>query len=110
MLNVSGTIARLALIRQLGETFESPLQGIGGFIAEYRIQIFIVSAIVVAWSVYNEFFSSEGEAHSLVELAREEEADDGSGPAVGTGTGNVADPANNPKDGSEFEDPVESDG
>ena len=77
-LNVSGTIARLILIRQLGQTFESPLQGIGGFIAEYRLQIFIISAIAVAWSVYNEFFSQQGQAQSLVEMTRETEggADD----------------------------------
>ena len=73
VLNISGTIARLILIRQVGEVFESPLQGVGGFIAEYRLQIFVISAIAVAWSVYNEFFSSEGEAHSLMELARDDE-------------------------------------
>ena len=72
MLNISGTIARLVLIRQLGEAFESPLQGVGGFIAEYRLQIFLISAIAVAWSVYNEFFSSQGEAQSLMDLTRDE--------------------------------------
>ena len=88
-LNVTGTIARLVLIRQLGEQFESPLQGIGGFIAEYRIQIFLISAVAVAWSVYNEFFSERGETHALVELTRED--DDGAA-------------------GLEVEDPIESDG
>ncbi|MDH3301852.1 MAG: hypothetical protein OES24_15240 [Acidimicrobiia bacterium] len=79
ILNISGTIARLVLIRQVGEVFESPLQGVGGFIAEYRLQIFVISAIAVAWSVYNEFFSSEGEAQSLMELTRD---DDGGPEAV----------------------------
>lgn len=74
-LNVSGTITRLILIRQLGQTFESPLQGIGGFIAEYRIQIFIISAIAVAWSVYNEFFSHDGQTQSLVEMTRDSDSD-----------------------------------
>lgn len=96
VLNVSGTVARLILIRQVGEVFESPLQGIGGFIAEYRIQIFVISAIAVAWSVYNEFFSGGGEAQSLMELTR----DDGESDATASGVEQDLD----------VEDPVESDG
>ncbi len=99
VLNIGGTITRLVLIRQVGEVFESPLQGIGGFIAEYRIQIFIISAIAVAWSVYNEFFSEQGEAQSLMELTH----DDTEGPSDGGRAG--ADP-----DDLDIEDPVESDG
>ena len=76
ILNVTGTIARLVVIRQLGETFASPLQGIGDFIAQYRIQIFVISAIAVAWSVYHEFFSHDGEPQSLMELADDEEIND----------------------------------
>lgn len=94
ILNISGTIARLVLIRQLGETFESPLQGVGGFIAEYRIQIFIISAIAVAWSVYNEFFSGQSEAQSLIELARDDDAE----------------PEATESNELDVEDPVESDG
>ncbi len=89
VLNVSGTVARLVLIRQVGEVFESPLQGVGGFIAEYRIQIFIISAIAVAWSVYNEFFSGQSEAGSLMELT--EEHDDESGPDGDRGRSDVED-------------------
>lgn len=72
VLNVTGTIARLILIRQFSEMFETPLQGIGGFIAEYRIPIFILSAIAVAWTVYNEFFSEDSETQTLVDLGRDD--------------------------------------
>lgn len=71
--NVTGTIFRLILIRQVGVQFAGPLQSIGDFMAQYRYQIFAISAVAVAWSVYNEFFSQSGDTHSLVELAREDE-------------------------------------
>jgi hypothetical protein len=98
-LNISGTITRLILIRQLGQQFESPLQSIGGFIAEYRIQIFIISAIAVAWSVYSEFFSEKGETHALMELARED-----------TDGAAESEPSDPEPDGLKVEDAVESDG
>ncbi len=110
-LNLSGTVARLVLIRQLGETFESPLQGVGGFIAEYRIQIFIISAIAVAWTVYNEFFSGQGEARSLLQMTSEEgtESVESDEQAVNDGDsdGETQERAATVLD---VEDPVESDG
>ncbi|MDH4276643.1 MAG: hypothetical protein OEW83_01030 [Acidimicrobiia bacterium] len=99
-LNITGTIARLVLIRQVGEVFESPLQGVGGFIAEYRIQIFIISAIAVVWSVYNEFFSGHGETQALMELTR----DDADG-EPSYDNGDLDDQGE-----LDVEDPVESDG
>ncbi len=88
ILNVTGTIGRLVLIRQLGVRFEGPLQSVGDFIAQYRIQFLVISVIIAAWSIYNEFFSGDGDTQSLIELAREE--DEGAG--------------------SDVEDTVESDG
>ncbi len=77
-LNLTGTVARLVLIRQLGAVFESPLEGIVDFIAAYRIPILILSAIAVAWTVYNEFFAENSEMHTLVELGQDDE-DEGDG-------------------------------
>ncbi len=73
-LNVTGTIARLMVIRQLGFTFSSPLASVSEFIAQYRWQIWGISIVAVAWTVYNEFFRGQGEAQSLAELTREAEA------------------------------------
>ncbi len=73
-LNVSGTVTRLIIIRQVGEVFASPLQRVVDFIAEYRVPILILSAVLVAWTVYNEFFAADSEARSLVELGNEADA------------------------------------
>ncbi len=74
-LNLTGTVARLILIRQLGSVFESPLEGVVDFIAAYRVPILILSAIAVAWTVYNEFFAENSEMHTLVELGHDDEGE-----------------------------------
>lgn len=68
ILNASGTVARLVLIRQLGEVFQSPLQSIVDFIADYRIPILIVSAIGVAWTIFGEFRGENTELKTLTHL------------------------------------------
>ena len=107
-LNVTGTIARLVVIRQLGFTFSSPLASVSDFIAQYRWQIWAISIIAVAWTVYNEFFRGQGEAQSLAELTREAqeaeaeaEAEAGAGEAAATVNDEVAE--------LEVEDPIEPD-
>ncbi len=72
-LNLSGTVFRLILIRQLGEVFESPLQGIVDFIAQYRVPVLIVSAIAVAWTIFGEFRGDNSELAALKELTKEDE-------------------------------------
>jgi membrane protein DedA with SNARE-associated domain len=77
-LNVSGTAARLVAIRALGATFESPLSRIVDFIAEYRTPILILSAVLVAWTVFGEFRGDNSELKTLAELEHEAlEAQDG---------------------------------
>lgn len=73
-LNVSGTVARLIIIRQVGEVFASPLARVVDFIGEYRVPILIVSALAVAWTVHSEFFAENSEAKSLVELSEDDAA------------------------------------
>jgi membrane protein DedA with SNARE-associated domain len=48
--NVSGTVARLYIIRVLGKTFESPIERVLDFFAEYRIPLLIVSIVAVGGS------------------------------------------------------------
>ncbi|MGI9595499.1 MAG: DedA family protein [Acidimicrobiales bacterium] len=70
-LNLSGTVARLIVIRQLGVVFQSPLQSIVDFIARYRIPVLIISAIAVAWTIFGEFRGDNSEIRALTELTKE---------------------------------------
>ena len=74
-LNLSGTVVRLVLVRQLGEIFSSPIEAILGFIADYRIPLLILSAIGVAWTIFGEFRGNNSELSALRDL--EAEASDG---------------------------------
>lgn len=100
-LNLTGTVARLILVRQLGQVFSSPLQGVVHFIAHYRIWFLILSAIAVAWTVFGEFRRDDSELETLLELA--EDGDDTAGnPADGTaGTGSTDERATGPGGGTE---------
>ena len=71
-LNITGTIARLVLIRQVGEVFESPIRGVVDFIGQYRVPILILSAIAVAWTVFGEFRGNNSQIRSLNELTKED--------------------------------------
>lgn len=97
-LNLSGTITRLIIIRQLGEVFQSPLQSIVDFIARYRVQVLIISAIAVAWTIFGEFRGNNGELKALTDLARDDEdgGADGDASANGDGTDHGAEPAERP--------------
>jgi hypothetical protein len=39
-LNIAGTVARLYLIRRLGEAFDEPIQAVLRFFARYRLPLF----------------------------------------------------------------------
>lgn len=75
-LNLSGTVARLIIIRQLGEVFSSPLESIVDFIADYRIPLLILSAIGVAWTIFGEFRGRGSELETLRALEGEDGPDD----------------------------------
>lgn len=69
VLNLTGTVFRLVLIRRLGEAFSSPIQSVLDFIAEYRVPLLILSAIAVAWTVFGEFRRKDSELETIVHLA-----------------------------------------
>jgi membrane protein DedA with SNARE-associated domain len=76
ILNLSGTVTRLYVVRRLGEEFRSPIQSVIDFIAEYRTPVLIVSAILVAWTLFSEFRGGdESEIGTLTNLARDHEED-----------------------------------
>jgi membrane protein DedA with SNARE-associated domain len=76
-VNLAGTITRLWLIRLVGETFESPLDDLVGWIADNRIPLLIASVALVIASIALEARRGETEVGSLARLDDElEEAAD----------------------------------
>lgn len=75
-LNAFGTAARLLLIRQFGNIFSSQLSSATGWITEYRIPIFIVSAILIGWTIKKEFSGGDSEVKALIDLERDRPAAD----------------------------------
>lgn len=95
-LNLTGTVFRLYVVRRLGEEFQSPIQSVIDFIADYRLPVFIVSAILVAWTLYSEFRGGdESEIATLTDLARDASETDGTTngdhPGESPGTDDAAD-------------------
>lgn len=75
-LNAFGTAMRLLLIRQFGNIFGSQLSSATGWITEYRIPIFVVSAILIGWTVYKEFGGEDSEVKALLDLERDPKGPD----------------------------------
>jgi membrane protein DedA with SNARE-associated domain len=82
VLNVTGTIARLYLIRVVGDIFDGPIQSILDFIKEYRVPLLLITIGLVLFSVWNEHRLGKGEIGALTHLDEEieqieaEEADE----------------------------------
>ncbi|MGH1490330.1 MAG: hypothetical protein ACRBK7_13230 [Acidimicrobiales bacterium] len=96
VLNLSGTVTRLIVIRQLGEVFQSPLQGIVDLIAQYRIPVLIISALAVGWTVFGEFRGDNSEFKALAELTKEEDGEmtgEATGEIIGEAAGEAAEEA-----------------
>lgn len=83
-LNMTGTAIRLVLVWKLGEAFESPINKVLGGVSSYQKPIMIVSALLVAWTIFGEFRGNNGELSSLRDLTEgdlddQDETDDGVG-------------------------------
>jgi len=72
--NITGTIARLYLIRWLGEAFERPIDDVLDFIARYRVPLLVVSISFFAVMMVRELRQS-GEDIDALEEAIEDESD-----------------------------------
>lgn len=70
LLNVTGTVARLYLIRVLGNRFASPIDSFQDLVAEYRWWFIGASALLVAYSLRGEV-KGGGEIETLVHLDEE---------------------------------------
>ena len=80
ILNISGTIARLYILRVAGDVFQKPIDSVLGFIRDYRVPLLIISVLLVAFSIWNEARQGGTEIDTLRHLdedlgvADEEEA------------------------------------
>lgn len=68
-LNIAGTVARLYLIRELGEAFDEPIQGVLRFFANYRLPLFVISTALVVFIIWNDRRQGKGEISSMLDLA-----------------------------------------
>lgn len=86
--NLAGTVARLYLIRRLGDTFESPIDSFRDFVVDYRGPLFVISLVLAAAFLVSELRGWRGGLGDLEDLAEQAEggtdADvDRSGPTEG---------------------------
>ncbi len=76
-LNVAGTVVRLVAIRWFGIFFGSQIGTLTGWIAEYRIPILVVSALLVAVTLFRELRGGDNELAMIRDItADEDESDD----------------------------------
>jgi membrane protein DedA with SNARE-associated domain len=71
LLNITGTVARLYLIRVVGATFDEPIQNVLDFFARYRLQLLILSIVLVGLSVWSERRKGKGEIGEILDLEAE---------------------------------------
>lgn len=74
VLNLGGTIVAIGLARWVGDVASSPLDSLFGFLAEYRLYIFVISAVLVGIQIRQNRrqASIEGLEESLEEEAERE--------------------------------------
>ena len=70
-VNIAGTITRLWLIRLVGETFQSPLDDLVGWIGDNRIPLLIASVALVIASIFLEARRGETKVEALARLDEE---------------------------------------
>lgn len=68
-LNIAGTVARLYLIRRLGEAFDEPIQAVLRFFGRYRLPLFVLSVALVAFIIWKDRREGKDEISSMLDLA-----------------------------------------
>ena len=68
-LNIAGTIARLYLIRRVGEAFDEPIQAVLRFFARYRLPLFILSVALLVFVLWSDRRSGKDEISTMLDLA-----------------------------------------
>jgi membrane protein DedA with SNARE-associated domain len=70
-LNVTGTIARLYLLRVVGDVFSSPIDSVLKYFADHRLPLFILSVVLVGGIVLLDRRRGTSEIGALLELEEE---------------------------------------
>lgn len=68
-LNIAGTVARLYLIRRLGEAFDEPIQAVLRFFGRYRLPLFVLSVALMAFIIWKDRREGKDEISSMLDLA-----------------------------------------
>ncbi len=80
VLNISGTLARLWLLRWFGDIFSTPLHSVSTFITSHRIPVLAISIVLVGFTIWSERRRGGGEiselAHIDEEISRASQADE----------------------------------
>lgn len=74
ILNITGTITRLYMIRVVGDIFAEPIDKVIRFIQDYRLPLLILSIVLVLITIWNERRQGKGELGSLAHLEEELES------------------------------------
>lgn len=75
VLDVVGTIGRLALLSWLGDIFSGPINRVLELVAQYRIPLLVISIAIVAFTVVREYRAGTTDIQQLIELEEELEAE-----------------------------------
>lgn len=74
-LNVVGTIGRLIIMWLIGEAFQDTVDSVLDFIQRYRVQILVVSIVLVGFNVLREWRAGNSDIQQLIELEHQLEGD-----------------------------------
>jgi membrane protein DedA with SNARE-associated domain len=77
VVNIAGTIARLYLIRRLGEAFDAPIDDVLGFIGDNRIPLLVASVVLAVVFLGLELRKGSEEVEAILEDLEELEHEDG---------------------------------
>ncbi|HUF32285.1 MAG TPA: hypothetical protein VMN58_03635 [Acidimicrobiales bacterium] len=69
VLNVTGTVARLAMIRYVGDIFDGPREGLLGFIGRYQIPLTLAAIALVVGQTLHERRKGTDELGALGQLS-----------------------------------------
>ena len=75
IINITGTITRLYLIRWLGEAFERPIDDVLDFIARYRVPLLVISISFFAVMMVRELRQSGEDMEALEDAIDDDPAD-----------------------------------
>jgi membrane protein DedA with SNARE-associated domain len=71
VLNITGTLVRLWLLRLFGDVFSRPVRGVSHFITAHRVPVLVISVCLLAFTIWNERRKGGGEIETLTHLGDE---------------------------------------